>query len=147
MRTEANATVHQDTTIGTATETEITEIAIETEIAEIAMEEAGGMTDVSPLERDIVVTPENMMTIQDVLPIMKMTVAETSVVNAMKIVAASEEEGEAAEALLAKTHEMAIVVDAANRTRMVQVAPKEDHRRLKVLCRCHSGKGRLLGGT
>jgi hypothetical protein len=119
VRIEANATVHQDMTIETGTETGTTEIV--TGIATgIAMEEADGTIDVSRLERDIVVPPEIMMTIRDVLPIMKMTVAGTSVVNAMKIVVASEEEEEAeeAEVLLAKTHGTGIVVDVANRTRM-----------------------------
>lgn len=117
-RTEANAIVHQDMTIEIARETETTEIVTEKETAtEIAMEEADEMIDVSPLERDIVVVPEIMMTIRDVLPIMKMTVAGTSVDNAMKTVAASEEEGGEAEVLLAKKHGTTAAA-VANKTRM-----------------------------
>jgi hypothetical protein len=151
-KTEANATVHQDTTIETGTETGISEIV--TEIATgivmvVVVEEEGGMTDVSPLERDTIVILEIMMTIQDVLPIMKMTVAGISVVTAKKIVAASEEGGEAAEveAPLAKTHEMATAADVVNRTKMALPLQKEDRRPPKVLCRCHRGEGRPLDGT
>lgn len=153
-KTEANATVHQDTTIETGTETGITEIVTEiaTGIAMVVVveeEEEGGMTDVSPLERDTIVILEIMMTIQDVLPIMKMTVAGTSVVTAKKIVAVSEEGGEAAEveAPLAKTHEMVTAADVANRTKMAQPLQKEDRRPPKVLCRCHRGEERHLDGT
>jgi hypothetical protein len=79
--------------------------------------EAGGTKDVSHLERDTV-APEIMMTIRDVLPIMKMTVVGTSVVRAMKTVVASEEDGEvAAEVLLVKMPETENDVDVENRTR------------------------------
>jgi len=128
-KTEANAIVHQGTTIETGIETGITEIVTATGIA--MEEEEGGMTDVSPLERDTIVVLEIMMTIQDVLPIMKMTVAGTSVVTAKKIVATSEGGGEAGaegEAPLVKTHEMVTVAGVANRTKMAQPLRKEDHR-------------------
>jgi hypothetical protein len=114
-RTVANATARQDTTNVTGTGTGTTETATETEIVvtEIVME-AGGMTDVSPLARDTVVAPEIMMTIRDVLPNMKMTVAGTSVVPATKTVAAFAE----GEALLGKNHETVIAVHGENKTRM-----------------------------
>lgn len=115
-RTEANATAHQDMTTVIVTGIETTETAIEKGIAVIeTVMEAGGMTDVSPLARDTVVVPEIMMTIRDVLPIMKMTVAGTSVVPAKKTVAAFEEE----EALPGTNHlETMIAADEENRTRM-----------------------------
>jgi hypothetical protein len=132
----------------TATATEIGTTEIVTGIATGIAMEAGETIDVSPLERDTVVVPEIMMTIRDVLPIMKMTVAGTSVVTAMKTVAASEEdEAEAGEeALLVKTHEMGIVADVVNKTKMAWVAPKGDRPHPKELCRYRRGEGRLLGG-
>jgi hypothetical protein len=125
-KTEANAIAHQDMT--TVIETGTTEIVTETEIAtEIATGEADGMTDVSRLARDIVVAPEIMMTIRDVLPIMKMTAAVTFVATAMETeaAAASEEEevavaaAAAAVAPLAKTDEMGSAADVENKTRTV----------------------------
>lgn len=89
-----NAIVHQGTMTVIATGTETTETVTGKEIAAIGnVMEAGGMTDVSPLARDTVVAPEIMMTIRDVLPIMKMTAAGTSVVPAMMTVEAFVQEG------------------------------------------------------
>ena len=78
--------------------------------------EAGETIDVSPLERDIVVIPEIMMTIRDVLPIMKMIVAGISAVTVMKTVADFGEDE--AEALPEKMRETVIAVGAVNKTRM-----------------------------
>jgi hypothetical protein len=114
VRSEANATAHQGMTI--ETETGTTEIATETGIGIGIAMEAGETIDVSPLEREIVVMPEIMMTIRDVLPIMKMIVAGTSVVTVMKTVADSE--ADEAEALPEKMRETVIAVDAVNKTRM-----------------------------
>lgn len=140
-RTEANAIVLQDMMTGSATGIGTTEIVTEG-VTETAME-AEGMTDVSRLERDTVVVPEIMMTIRDVLPIMKMTVAGTSAVHAKKAVGASE----ADEAPLAKTHEeMAIAVDEASKTRKGWVPPNDDHPLLKALYHCRRGGEKLLGG-
>jgi hypothetical protein len=115
-RTEANAIVHQDMTTVIATGTGTTGIATEKGIVVTGIVmEAGGMTDVSPLARDTVVALEIMMTIRDVLPIMKMTVAGTSVVPVMKTVAGFAE-GEALPGRNPRETEIA-VDEENNRTR------------------------------
>lgn len=102
MGTAKTATVHQGTTTEIArgvTATESTEV-IEIETAEIAMEvaaeEAGGavaMTDVSAI--DTVAALGTMMTIRDVLPIMKMTGVVTTEVHAKMTTVSGMEVGEA----------------------------------------------------
>lgn len=129
--------------------TEITGITVVT-AREIVTVETGEMTDVSPLERDIVAVVGIMMTIRDVL-IMKMTGVETIEVHAKTIL-----ECEALVAVRVKTstHPFVVVevtagvvvVDVVSRVRMAWVHLREDHPLPKELCPCFKGEERLLAG-
>lgn len=121
-----------------ATEIEI----IETE-TEIATAVGDGMTDVSHLERDTAV--ETMMTIRDVLPIMKMTAAGTTVDTGTKTVV---EDIEVADAVDHHgTIAMETDADGAKGTRMGWVLPSEGRQHLKVLSRFLKGGERPPDGT
>ena len=136
VKKEANATAPQDMKIVIATEIEI----IETETG-IATAVGDGMTDVSHLERDTAV--ETMMTIRDVLPIMKMTAAGTTVDTGMKTVVVDTEVDEV-------DHRGTIATetggDVAKETKMGWVLPSEGRQHLKVLSRFRKGGERPPDG-
>ena len=138
VKKEANATAPQDMKIVIATEIKI----IETETG-IATAVGDGMTDVSHLERDTAV--ETMMTIRDVLPIMKMTAAGTTVDTGMKTVVVDTEVDEVDHRGTIATEETG--GDVARETRMGWVLPSEGRQHLKVLSRFRKGGERPLDGT
>lgn len=154
-------TALQGTTTATGTETTEIATAVGTETEEtvtgIVMAAAGAgpgeMTDVSHLERDIVAALEIMMTIRDVLPIMKMTGAGTSGTTAVvEAIAEVAEEGGVVVAvvvvaLLETVKTTAVVVRvAASAKKTVWALRKEDRRPPKVPCLCRKEGGKHLAG-
>lgn len=152
-KTEVNVTVLQGTrNEGTATGIGITEVIVVTEETETvkgtAMEAADEMTDVSPLERDTVAVHETMMTIRDVLPIMKMTDVEV----AADTVVAATTTGEVSvvdEVDLLEMVDAMVAAEkhAARQKRTAWAHRNDDHQHPKAPYLFPNGRGRHQAGT